>query len=62
MNARDDKLARSAFWCEILNCGARPAATGTAVRTVRGAYTSSRVPEAKRGGDALKPPTWSRRA
>jgi hypothetical protein len=62
MNARDDELARLAFWCEILDCAPRPAATGAAVRTVRGAYTSSRVPEAKRAGDAPKPPSLTRRA
>ncbi|MGH8747334.1 MAG: hypothetical protein ACREUK_12700 [Burkholderiales bacterium] len=62
MNARDEKLARSAFWCGILNGDARPAASGSAVRTVRGAYTALRPPEPKRAGGSPKPPLWPRRA
>ncbi|HUJ85754.1 MAG TPA: hypothetical protein VLX30_02755 [Burkholderiales bacterium] len=62
MHARDDKLTRSAFWCEVLNGDARPLAVGAAVRTVRGAYTASRPPELKRTGESSKPPSWPRRA
>lgn len=62
MNAREEKLARSAFWCGILNGDARPAASGAAVRTVRGAYTASRPPEPKRADGSPKPPFCARRA
>ena len=61
MDARDDRLTRSAFWCGVLQGDARPVAAGAAVRTVRGAYTASRLPEAKRAGDAPKPGSWPRR-
>jgi hypothetical protein len=63
MDARDDKLTRSAFWCGVLQCDARPVAAGAAVRTVRGAYTASRPPEPepKRAGGAAKRSSWPRR-
>lgn len=62
MNVRDDKLVRSAFWCEVLNADARPLAAGAAVRTVRGAYTAARAPVPKHAGGPPKPTSWPRRA
>jgi hypothetical protein len=67
MDPRDDKMTRSAFWCGVLQCDARPVAAGAAVRTVRGAYTASRPsepeaePESKRAGGAVKRASWPRR-
>ena len=61
MDARDDKLTRSAFWCGVLESDARPVAAGAAVRTVRGAFTASRPPEPKRADDAPKRGSWQRR-
>ena len=42
MDAHDDKLTRSAFWCGILKGDSRPVAPGSAVRTIRGAFGAAR--------------------
>jgi len=57
MDARDEKLTRSAFWCGILKAEPRPAATGSSVRTVRGAFSATRgAAEEARTDDRLDRP------
>jgi hypothetical protein len=62
MDARDDKLGRSAYWCGILQGDARPVAAGVAVRTVRGAFTACRPSDPKPDEESLRPPHQPRRA
>ena len=55
MDAENDKLTRSAFWCGILKGDPRPVAAGCAVRTVRGAFSAVRsAAEQARSDDPLE--------
>jgi len=62
MEARDDKLARPAFWCGVLSGETRPVAAGVVVRTVRGAYTASHLAEPKKPAEPAPPLSQARSA